>query len=91
MLNAFIGKFFLLIADILGITRISKNSFFAGSINVLLSFLLISMVVKSMDWAKMYMLFSSQWNTSPAIHYLLELNNNFFNIIPINFSLPWKN
>ncbi len=91
MLNAFIGKFFLLIADILGITRISKNSFFAGAVNVILSLLLVSMVIKSIDWANMYMLFSAQWKTSSAIHYLLELNNNFFKIIPINFSLPWKN
>ncbi|AEE14329.1 Colicin V production protein [Thermodesulfobium narugense DSM 14796] len=90
MLNALIGKFLLLIADILGITRISKNSFLAGFLNVFLSILILSLIIKSLDWAKMYMLFSNQWNSSLTRHYLLELNNNFFKYFPFNFSLPWK-
>jgi len=90
MLNALIGKFLLLMADILGITRISKNSFLAGFVNVFLSILIISLVVKSIDWAKMYMLFSDQWKSSQIVNYLLEFNTNFFKYFPLNFSLPWK-
>ncbi|AWB10034.1 membrane protein required for colicin V production [Thermodesulfobium acidiphilum] len=91
MLNALVGKFLLLVADILGISRISKNSFIAGFLNVLLSILMLSLIIKSLDWANMYMLFSNQWKNSLTTHYLLEINSNFFKHLPFNFFLPWKN